>query len=272
MSAASGNDIPGDERLVAYLDDALPQDERAQIEAIIAGNDTVAARLAFLATAAPDLRGAFMPMLAAAPVARLEAMLDRTLAAHDALAASPASGATSGPTRRQMLAGAAALLVTGVLAGRLSVPDGLSGPEDDDGEAHWRQAVAGYMTLYTTQTLEGETGDPALQPVAAALGLPLPTDAVTIEGASLKQTQLLQYDGNPLAQILYLDAGTGPLALCIMRRRQEAAAPATEERLGLAIAYWSTQNHAFMLIGRRPSGALLAAATRLAGRLGATTG
>lgn len=230
-----------DERLVAYLDGELDQEQRAQIEQLLRAEPGVAARLETLQSGDLPFKPAFDALLDQAPTARLHAMLD-TL---------PPVQAPS-LNRRRFLAIAAGFALAGVVADRLW----MSGFHGGAGQG-WRASVAEYMALYTPQTLENLDTNPAshaaqLGSVGAQLGLQLSLQAVSLPGAALRRAQILDYDGVPIGQLTYLDPRHGPLALCIIPSRKGPAAPATEQRHGMNVVYWASAFHAFMLIGRNP--------------------
>jgi anti-sigma factor RsiW len=268
MSRIEDLDESDDALLVAYLDGELDAAEREGLEARLASDPALSARLAFLSRSNFAYEAAFAPLLEAAPKASLDSMLARVTAA-------PASATTASSrpnwNRRGLLAASVALLAAGALGDR--VVGGFMGAE---GNAHWRTAVAEYLKLYTPQTLAVISADAAQRAQELALvqsGLALPglrPEAVALPGIALKQAQLLQYDGKALGQILYLDARYGPTALCIMQSSLPAAAVETEERRGLNVAFWSVAGHAFMLIGRQPADQLATLAQSIAQRLAVT--
>jgi hypothetical protein len=165
-----------------------------------------------------------------------------------------------------------ALLLAGGLADRLIVA--VEQQPVPDAPEHWRDVVASYMQLYTPDTLASAPANDdllarELDLVGNRLGLPLRLATVAIDGAALKRSQLLQYDGQPLAQIAYLDPAYGPMALCIMRSAAAPAPGGTEQRRGMNIAYWSGPGHVFMLIGHSPAAQLSGMAAAIKARLAA---
>jgi hypothetical protein len=252
---------PSDETLVAYMDDQLDAEERTRIEAAIQTDHGVAERFDYLCRSQLPFEHAYERVLAQAPMEKLQAML----------AALPAPGSTPARTlsRRGFLAAAASFAVAGVLADRVflawrtpTMPHG------------WRGLVAEYMALYTPQTLDNLSDDPASQKaqlaaVNARLGLALDTSQVALPRPEFKRAQILEYDGVPIAQITYLDPERGPLALCITRASNGQTALASEERLGMNVVFWSDSSHAFMLIGHNTLDELGAMAQLLRGRLSA---
>ena len=136
------------------------------------------------------------------------------------------------------------------------------------GEGDWRAAVADYMALYVPETLASLAGDRTsdLAVLTDALGLPVSAQAIEIPGIAFKRAQLLRFEGRPLAQIAYLDPVTGPMAFCFTRMRTDEAPLRTERRRDMNLAYWSSHEHAFLVVGRRSAEDLTGIATRLRAR------
>ncbi|PWC39421.1 Fis family transcriptional regulator [Azospirillum sp. TSO35-2] len=248
---------PSDEELTAFIDGQLGPEDEARLIARMEHDPTVAERVEFLSRASLPYRDAFQPLLDTAP----EAALQRMLAG---IAPPSVQEPPRALPRRRLFGALAASLAVGVVGDRLWLA--LRDREgDDDEERRWRTVVAQYMALYTPATLEGTAPDHDQQTAQLSvlnhqLGLSLTPEAVAIAGAEFRRAQILAYDGQPLAQIAYLDPRTGPLALCILRRPGAPAGVAQEERQGLRIAFWSGRDHAALLIGSTPARQLSALA------------
>ena len=102
-----------DERLIAYVDGELPAAERARLEAEIAADPGLAARLARHRALAETVSAAFAPVLDEAVPARL---LAAATAANDRGAGRPSRA------RLAPWAAIAASLLVGVVAGRIAWP------------------------------------------------------------------------------------------------------------------------------------------------------
>lgn len=257
--------MPSDEQLTAFIDGELDMAERDRIERLIESDAAVAERFDRLSRGNLPFREAFEPLLAAAPAAKLEAML----------AAIPSTempkNAASGIGRRGLLGAIAACLVAGIAIDRAVIGIGHRLAKPDEG-SEWRAVVAQYLSLYTPDTLSGPAGDRAqqaaqLSELGAKVGLALTPEAVAIPGIDFKRAILLTYDDKPLAQIAYLDPESGPMALCITPSDTGAAAPDMENRRGMNVVYWSDAAHAFMLIGHLPIDRMKALADDMRGRL-----
>ncbi len=269
MSATEAGDPFDDGRLTAYLDGELPAAERARLEAAVARDSGLRARLERLRAGGRPFDQAFEPLLEAAPVERLEARLAAAGAPH----APPRSRTKSSWLVRRPVAAMAAAIACAFLAGVAAdraVEALRPAPQAEAGG--WRQAVAGYVALYTSQSLaavpEDERARAAeLAGVAAGLGVPLAPDRVDVPGASLRRAQLLQYDGKPLGQLAYLDPAYGPMAFCLIRNGKPDAPLKTETRGGFNVVFWAEAGIGYMLIARAPLDALVPRAETLASRI-----
>jgi anti-sigma factor RsiW len=237
---------PSDEMLVAFIDGELDAEQSAEIEALIDADKGVAERFEFLSRSDLPYGDAFAPLLAAAPDAKLAAMLA-------SIASTQRKAPFLGMSRRGFLGAAAACLIAGIAIDRgiIEVSHRLSKPDEG---AEWRAVVAEYLELYTPDTLSAPAGDRAAQSaqldqVGSKLGISLTPETVALPGADFRRAQVLEYDGKPLAQIAYLDPEDGPMALCIVPSDKGQAEPDMERRHGMNVVYWSNATHAFMLIG-----------------------
>lgn len=261
MTDPNHNTMKSDEMLVAYLDGELDPDARRQIESLIENEAAVADRLHFLASSNLPFKNAFDPLLDKAPAEKLQSMLAGISPPE------PVSQQINSWNRRGFLAAAIGFIAVGVAIDRtfLGLQSSLHG--DQDG-SDWRSVVAQYMSLYTRDTLGNGPVDVAVQSaqlrdVGAQLGLSLTPDRVQLPGAELKRAQILAYDGRALGQITYLDAAQAPMALCIVQSSKGAKAADTERRHGMNVVYWSSDTHAFMLIGHESLGAIQAMSDRI---------
>lgn len=243
---------PTDEILVAYLDGALEAGERVELETAIAADADVAVRLEALKQSSLPYAESFEPLLAQAPQERLEAML----------AAIPSPQAATRPTqpvsRRGLIAAALGCLVAGIALDRAFIAaQNLASSHSTDEEADWRNEVAEYLALYTPETLRNMTIEESkrvaqLQHASNRLGLRLDPFAMNLGSLEMRRTQVLEYDGKPLGQIMYLDPEHGPVALCIIASTAGSKKMRTEQRSGLNLVYWSSDTHAFVMAARNP--------------------
>ncbi|WP_166219344.1 anti-sigma factor family protein [Pseudomonas atagonensis] len=247
---------PSDEQLVAYLDDELERNYREQLDAAIAEDPLLNLRVQWLQRSNLPYKNAYDELAQQAPLERLQARLD----------AMP-SPERPGLSRRWFIGAAAAALVAGgVLADRLYLGWQVQQTQN------WRSLVGDYMALYVPQTLDHLPNDEAtqrlqLRDVDTRLGLNLSPAALKLPGAEFKRAQLLEYDGVPIAQIVYLDARKTPLALCVTRSNSGPRPLQHEQQHEMNVVYWSEHEHAWMLIGHQSTGELQAKAQLLRSRL-----
>jgi anti-sigma factor RsiW len=265
--SAQDNNMPSDEILTAFIDGELEAGEAARIEALIDADPSVAERFDRLSHADLAYGAGFAPLLDAAPIDRLETML---AAIPPAKAQSRWDGRMG---RRGFLGAAAACLLAGIVIDRgfITVDRRMNRPGEGE---EWRVVVAEYMELYTADTLGAPAGDRAAQMaeldrVGSKVGLSLSPETITLPGAEFRRAQVLEYDDAPLAQLAYLDPENGPIALCIVKSDRGVAAPDMERRRGMNIVYWSSRDHAFMLIGHASADEMKATADDVRARLSA---
>ena len=236
-----------DRKLTAYLDGELDEAERAALEARLAADPALRARLDALRAAADRTRAAFAALLDRRRSPTCGRGSTRRLPPRRRAPRRPGAGASlrSPPRSRSSLSPPA------------SAPDaGASGPATasptrDD----WRQAVVEYMALYTPESF-GEAVSPQLGDELATLSrrldAPLDVDRLKVDDLSPRRAELLQYDGAPLGQIGYLDGAT-PVAFCILRDGEADAPLASSSRDGFAVASWA-QGGARLHADRQNSG------------------
>ncbi len=243
--------FPTDEMLVAYLDGELDVSDRADVETALSTEAAVSSRLETLRRSNLPYSESFEPLLSHAPREKLEAML--------AAIPSPQAAPSSRPvSRRGLIAAALGCLVAGMALDRaLIAAHNLALSHSADEEADWRGEVAEYLALYTPETLRNMTIEESkrvaqLQHASQRLGLQLDPFAMSLGGLEMRRTQVLEYDGKPLGQIMYLDPEHGPVALCIIASGVGARKMRTEQRSGLNLVYWSSETHAFVMAARNP--------------------
>jgi hypothetical protein len=170
------------------------------------------------------------------------------------------------PRRRFMgLATAAAIgLVVGSAATMLS-----RNPEDRS----WQQFAASYHALYITETLSDvrETladADTNLQSNAKRIGQTIAPGRINaVAGLTLKRSQLLGFEGQPLLQVAYLADGGTPVALCIMKSQAANRNIATASMQGMASAVWVKDGYEYLLIGGTDAAMIKTAAKEFVARL-----
>ena len=273
-----------DAKLMSYLDGALEPGEHQEIAQNLAINPELAQRLAVLERGGHDFKGAFEPLLNAAPEARMQDML-AGLIAETTPQTPPVKTDLSQtdnvvplrPAKNRFwsnmagMAAAAGITLAVFSGGVYTGWQTGDKPSIQQTKIGWRQAAAQYISLYNKQTLDGLPVDrkaqgEGLQRVSQALGLSLTREKSLIDSLVFRGTQILQLKGKPLAQIAYLHNGETPVALCIIKSNKPSSNQKTEERLGLNIVHWISGGHGYMLIGKVPEKELEQIASPLVAR------
>lgn len=237
-----------DTLLVAYLDNELSAEQQHAFERRLQQDPQLASRLAYLQQSQFDFAAAFEPLLEQAPLAELQAALDKQTEK------SLPHQSNNSVSRRSLLAAAVSFLVIGTGVGRYVLA-----PAPDKQDNNWRSLVAQYMSLYSADTLADIPDSPLQQQVeldrvAKAVGIGLTPQQLQLKGAQLKNARILRYDEYNIAQISWLDEKYGPLALCITRSDHSKNIQQTAEvRQGMNVVYWRRQGFNFMLIGHAPA-------------------
>lgn len=120
----------------------------------------------------------------------------------------------------------------------------------------WREYVAAYHYLYITNTLSAvENEAPAaiaeLERVGGAISKELQlASLVGFEELDYKRSQILGYQGKPLAQMTFLSKMGTPIALCVIRSGSDADEAIEDIRMeGMAAATWSKDGYEYLIIG-----------------------
>ena len=271
-------DSADDGILVALIDDRLAPEERAQIERRLTEDDELRARMAYLQRGGLGLAEGFAALEASAPLDRLGALLGEALATAEAAKPPKPASWNWRTLRPAAVAAGLALFIIGGAAGHW-LPEfwpkaTVTATDEAAGADGWREVVAEYFPLTTTQTLRALPRDvPQLRADLGAASIQasfdLTPERLAVPGLELARVDLFQLDDLALVQVSYLDPQNGPIALCILSRRDAVAPPRDERRGTMNIAWWGTGEHALMLIGRAPAPQLQAIAGRLAQQLGA---
>ncbi|MCA7012387.1 hypothetical protein LF934_06970 [Dickeya dadantii] len=251
-----------DEAIVAWLDGEMNDTDAQRFEQVLRSDDQLAVRIATLQKSDLAFKEAFAPLLDDAPQARMQHRLEQLLTT------TSAAGETSprtGVSRRSLIAASLSFLVMGSGLGYLARPASAFGSESEK----IRDLEARYMSLYSAETLlDMDSASPVLARglarTAQDIGLHLSEQQLIIQGAELKMVRMLRYDSTSIAQIAWMHADYGPMALCISPDRQRnATAINHEQRHGMHLAWWSAGGYQFVLIGRNPVSQLSDSALRL---------
>lgn len=258
MTASTNNALPSDEELVAFLDGELPLENRRRVNGVLASSAEARRRLESLRNGDRPFREAFDLLAHEAPMDRLSAMLRR--ADSDVRPDSKAAAPAPATDNRAGMAAAAAILLAlagGFAGGMLFRPTDASVPAPqaaaEPAPRGWRQAVADYQSLFTTDSLTPyQGGDSGLELASAKVGLPLEKLAGDTGDLNFRRVQVLNFNGKPLAQFAYLSADGTPVSLCIIRSGNKSAPADFETRNQLGIVHWIANGFGYMVIGDMP--------------------
>ncbi|MEQ0466274.1 hypothetical protein ABLV87_22715 [Klebsiella sp. JB_Kp018] len=242
-----------DEAIVAWLDGEMHASDAERFEVALSQEEQLAARTEMLRISQTDIACAFAPLLREAPQSRLEAQLANVLA-------QPLAGTarSTGVSRRSLIAASLSFLVIGSGLGYFA-----RNASGDHGESEKiRDLEAQYMSLYSAETLlDADSSPTALQRgltrTAQDLGLQANEQQLVLSGAELKMVRMLRYDSTSIAQIAWMHADYGPMALCISPDGQPASTELNhEQRHKMNLVWWYSGRYQFVLIGRNPASQL----------------
>lgn len=243
----------GDEAIVAWLDGEMNTSEAQLFEATLSQDEQLARQTEALRLNTDDLSRAFAPLLQDAPQPRLEEQLAHLLARPSA-----ATPTVKGVSRRALIAASLSFFVIGSGLGYLAR---LAKPAQSENEKI-RDLEAQYMSLYSTETLLDADSSPStlqhgLARVAQDIGLNTNLQQLALQGAELKMVRMLRYDSTSIAQITWMHADFGPMALCISPQSHPVSAELkSEQRHTMNLIWWHSKGYQFVLIGRTPTAQL----------------
>lgn len=269
MTASADNAMLRDEELVAFLDGELPLEERRRVNRALADSADARQRLEHLRTGGRPFHEAFDLLGRQAPMDRLHPLLAEAERRAGA-SATPAAGA-----RAPMAAAAAILLalVGGFAGGMLLQPEpaevARTTPiEPDSVQRGWRQAVADYQSLFTTESLTPyQGGDSGIELASATVGLELTRLAQNTGELNFRRVQVLRFNGKPLVQFAFLSADGVPVSFCVIPSGNEPAPESFETRNEMGVVHWVEDGFGYMVIGGMPQDRLFGIAHELKMRL-----
>ncbi len=237
-----------DEDLTAYLDGEADAVLVARIDAGLARDPTLVARLEGLTIPLEAVRAAFaMERLAPPPVPELPR---------------PAANRNWQPLR--LVASVVLALGLGFGGGYLMQPE--------QAAPGWIDVVASYQSLYMTETLEETTQSSevalgVLEDFRDRAGVELAA-ATAIEGLDFRRAQVLGFKGKPLMQMAYLSEDGTPFALCVLTTTNADSAPSDRIAQGMAATSWVENGVGYLVIGGQDPARTRALAEAMKQRLG----
>ena len=203
--------MPDDEeRLAALIDNELDEDEKSALLARLAQDEALRKRLEALRQDRARLVASFDALLEQAPLARLRAAIpaaDLDLPLHPKGARS--AGSSSQPKSRSAFCLRARR--HGSNSAAFWAPRGKPG------------SMQSSNTWSSTRPTRSRSSNPdsavqarQLQAVSAKVGVDLTPDKVAVPGLRYRTAFNFSYDGEPLAEIAYTDAGGAPVLFCVI--------------------------------------------------------
>ena len=251
--------------LMSYVDDDVPPEQRAQVEAALAASPEVGTRVAALRASRLPYQAAFarqaIPPVPEALARRLEELIRQPVRAP-----SPPVEAQRVPSTRKhaTLAWLAVAFVAGAFfcgaALRFApefVPQFVSGSvSTKPGQPlPWIQAVVGYQDMYTRDTLANVSDDPKL--TAETVSQIRRDDALDVNvpdlretGLSFKQLQRLRFRNRPVVQIVYLPEHGNPVALCVIGDSRPDQAVQTQQVGSMKVVTWRRGKLSYALLSK----------------------
>ena len=245
-----------DEAIVAWIDGEMCHADAQKFEEELRRDERLSGRTAELMKSNADYPGAFAAMLDDAPLEKMQARL--------AELPDPKPATPAGVSRRALIAASVSFLVVGSGVGYGLGP--AFAPSDEN--AHIRDLEAQYMSLYSVETLLDMDSAPhvlqrGLERAAQDIGLQLQASQLILHGAELKMVRMLRYETTSIAQIAWINADYGPMALCISPTEQTTTAAQQEQRHDMNLVWWQKAGYQFVLIGRNPLPQLRGSAEQL---------
>ncbi|HDR2459763.1 anti-sigma factor family protein [Enterobacter ludwigii] len=245
-----------DEAIVAWIDGEMCHADAQKFEEELRRDERLSGRTAELMKSNADYPGAFAAMLDDAPLEKMQARL--------AELPDPKPATPAGVSRRALIAASVSFLVVGSGVGYGLRP--AFAPSDEN--AHIRDLEAQYMSLYSVETLLDMDSAPhvllrGLERAAQDIGLQLQASQLILHGAELKMVRMLRYETTSIAQIAWINADYGPMALCISPAEQTTTAAQQEQRHDMNLVWWQKAGYQFVLIGRNPLPQLRGSAEQL---------
>jgi anti-sigma factor RsiW len=245
-----------DADLLAYVDGQLPAQRRSEVEAAVAGDTELVARVAALRASVLPYAAAFdsqqLPPLPPQLSASVAALLD--------------DSRLSGRSRRQRTwPRMAAAFAAGVLccAVALNLLSGAGTPMSAAAQVSpWIKAVADYQQLYSRATVADVTEDPQLSTrviadLRATDGLSVQVPDLRSAGLAFKRVQRLSFHQQPVVQMVYLPAQGEPVALCVTADARADESPHMQQLGELNAVTWRRNNLGYVLLGKASAATLL---------------
>lgn len=238
-----------DRVLMSYVDGQLSVDARVAAEATMVASTDVAVRVAALRASCLPYRAAFehgqQPAIPTTLVDRVDQLVTVSRGPRQA---------DAGKSLRLMLASLAAGIV--FCTATLGSPPSMWAPPSV--AEPWIEAVADYQSLYGRETVETLSEDSratetALARLRQTMAPRLNIPNLLPHGLVFKRLQQLDFQGQPLVQVVYLPQTGKPVALCIIEEAKPDKDVRVQPIAGMQSATWRRDHLAYVLLTPNPA-------------------
>lgn len=241
------------DKLSAFLDGELPEDEALEIEHALEGDPALQAELEALMAVDSAVKDAFDEMLGD-PVPFGMAAAIQTAPTSTSANTAPAS------SRRGWMAAAAAVvaLAIGGAGGYLT---GISQSPQVAAAPGWLADIADYHRVYAGQTrhlveVPADEADHIETWLTATVGADVRIPDLTQHGLTFQGGRLLVAAGKPVAQLMYTDADMRVVALCLIQNDTPQDGFANRQIGAFEMVTWGGAGANFVIVGDEGRGDL----------------
>jgi len=239
------------QQLSAYLDGELSDDDARRIEDLLDTDPAARSELDALMSANAAAQAEFEDMLndpAPLDIARIVGDIEIP----------PAPASQEAATLRRIpswgaMAASAALIVAAALGGYVAGTN--SAPNVVVAQAGWLEDIADYHGIYTTQSrhlveVAADERDHIRDWLGAETGTTFSIPDLGADGLTFQGGRLLVAAGNPVAQLIYTDAGGAVIALCLKGTEKPDLADRTSTTIdGFDMVSWRAEGADLVIVG-----------------------
>ncbi|MEM7294007.1 MAG: hypothetical protein AAF420_11520 [Pseudomonadota bacterium] len=244
---------PQEELLIAYADGRLDDQQRADVEHILAQDSSAREFLELLERSNLPFKEAFDTTLEHRVPDAMQNAIDAAFVARPQRAVGRWYGGLA----------LTATLVLGVVLGYL-MSDFTNRQPSEQNPPIWLAQIASYHELYVRETVDAAEQMPREHFASRArqvLGADISVPNLSDNQLEFRRGQVLRIDGKPLVQLAYLPADGAPLALCIVRSANQDRDFYSGVSHNLQFVAWARDGFNIVLVGSLDEQAMKAAAT-----------